>query len=150
MNKFDVAGDDIIDLFDEVKKNETSIPDYLEFDVRINNKQKSVCEITKASELWEKVSGVNFVVTVNERVFDLIDEDNQKLAFEEILSGINVTDKGVSTEKPNFCTYSGMLDKYGHESIVRMKEVEISAFDQIKEEDDAEKARTSKSRKRGI
>lgn len=147
MNKFDVAGDDVIDLFNEVK-NETTIPEYITFDVRTNEKQKCICDITKASELWEKVSGVNFVVTVNERAFDLIDEDNQKLVFEELLSGINVTEKGVSTEKPDFCTYTGMLNKYGHESIVRMKEVEISAFDQIKEEDDAKKAQTSKSRKK--
>ena len=156
MAKFLKASDDVKLLFEEVLE-QTSIPQWVEIEVLCNNKQKNdPCKLFKANDLLETLTdkdgggGVNFVVVINEEIFDQLPEDMQKVAIDECLAGVGVSDKDVLTlEKPNFNTHTGVLAKYGDTSIIKLHESIKSLYDKKKQEEDEAKAqkKAKKSKK---
>lgn len=142
MPKFENASDDVVKLFDEVR-DETSIPQWIEFRVFCNNKQKKkVVKVVKSNDLVETLAeGVNFAVLVNESIFNELPDDLQKLAFIEKLAGVSVDENdAILYEESNFNTNSGVLQKHGHEPIIILHESIISLYDVKKQKEDEEKA----------
>ena len=148
MAKLENASEILESLFDDVR-DKTSIPHWVEFKVLCNNKQKELYRIVKTNDLVETLTeGLNFAVVINEEIFDQMPEDMQRMAVDECLAGVSVSDSdAVSLEKPNFNTYTGVLHKYGDESVIRLKESIKSLFDAKKQKEDEEKA--AKKAKRG-
>lgn len=148
MAKFEKASEDAEKFFDEIREK-TTIPNWLEFKVLCNNKQKTPCEIFKNNELVEILTeGVNFAVVFNEEVFDQLPEDMKEMVVVEKLAGVSVDDNDkISLVKPDFNTFTGVLQKYGHEPIIRLKESIKSLYDAKKQEEDEAKA--AKKGKRG-
>lgn len=149
MAKLSVASEDVEKIFDEVLEK-TSIPSWVEFRVLCNNKQKkSVCKLVKSGDVTEILSeGVNFAMIINEKVFEQLPEDMQKIVIEEELTGVIVSETDtVSFEKPDFTTYSGIIQKYGNSEVLKLKESVKSIYVKIKEEEDETKAITRKSKK---
>jgi len=147
MAKIEKASQDVITLFDEVR-NKTSIPQWLMFEVLCNNKQKELYKIVKTSDIVEILTdGVNFAVVFNEEILDQLTPEMQEIAIVECLAGVSVSDSdAVSLEKPNFNTHTGVLQKYGHESIIVLHESIKSLFDKKKQEEDESKAATKGKR----
>lgn len=141
MAKIEKASEEMVELFDSVK-DKTAIPHWIQFEVLCNNKQKELYKIVKMSDLVEIITeGVNFAVVFNEEVFDKLPADQQEMAIIECLAGVSVSESDVvSLEKPNFSTYRGVLEKFGHESIVILHESVKSLFDAKKQEEDETKA----------
>ena len=142
MAKFVEASDDVVKLFDEVR-DDTSIPQWIEFKVFCNDKQKKdVCKVIKSNELVEKLSeGVNFAVVINESIFNEMPEDMQRMVIDEQLAGVQVSESdAVSYEKPDFNTYTGVLNKYGDNAIIVLHESMKSLYDKKKQEEDELKA----------
>lgn len=141
MSKFESASKEVIELFDKVR-NSTAIPSWVQFEVLSNNKQKQVYQINKLNDLVQVLTdGVNFAVVFNEEIFTQLEEDQQIMVISECLAGVSVSDSdAVSLEKPNFSTYRGVLEKYGHESIITLHESIKSLFDLKKQEEDEKKA----------
>lgn len=148
MAKFEKASDDAEKFFDDVKEK-TTIPQWLEFKVLCNNKQKTPCEIFKNNELVEVLTeGVNFAVVFNEEIFDKLPDDMKEMVVVEKLAGVSVDDNDkIGLVKPDFNTYTGVLQKYGHEPIIQLKESIKSLYDAKKQQDDEAKA--AKKGKRG-
>ena len=148
MAKIEKASQDMEDLFDKVKDT-TTIKDWLKFEVLCNNKQKELYKIVKASDILEVLTdGVNFAVVFNEEIFDQLPDDMKEMAISECLAGVMVDENDkISLEKPNFSTYRGILEKFGHEPIIRLKESIKSLYDAKKQQEDEEKA--NKKGKRG-
>ena len=144
-----------LEVSDETKKlfmdvvNNTSIPNFVEFELLCNNKQKQLYKIMKLNDLVETLTdGINFVIVINEEIFDQLTDEQQKIALDECLAGISVNDNDViSQEKPDFSTYTGVLQKYGHEDIIVLHESIKSLYDAKKQKEDEEKA--AKKGKRG-
>jgi len=138
---YEKASEEVQKLFDSVLKT-TSIPQWIEIELLSNNNQKQLHKINKFNNLVEKLTdGLNFAIIINEEIFEQLSGDMQKIAFVECLSGISVSEKDtVSLEKPDFYTYTGVLQKYGHESIIGLKETIKSFYDQKKQKEDAAKA----------
>lgn len=149
MAKIEKASDDVIALFDSVR-NKTSIPQWIVFEVLCNDKQKELYKIVKANDIMEVLTeGVNFVVVFNEEILEGLPNDMQETAIDECLAGVCVSDSdAVSLEKPNFNTYTGVLQKYGDNTIISLHESIKTLFDDKKQREDAEKAQTKKGRKR--
>jgi hypothetical protein len=147
MAKIEKASEEMVELFDSVK-DKTAIPHWIQFEVLCNNKQKELYKIVKMSDLVEIITeGVNFAVVFNEEVFDKLPADHQEMAIIECLAGVSVSESdAVSLEKPNFSTYRGVLEKFGHESIVILHESVKSLFDAKKQEEDEAKALTKGKR----
>lgn len=149
MAKFQEASPEVEKLFDEVR-DKTSIPQWVEFRVLCNNKQKGEpVKLIKSNDLVQVLTeGVNFAVVVNENIFSELPVDMQKLAFDEVLAGVSVSETdSVSLEKPDFSTYSGVLAKYGDSEVIKLKESIKSLYDAQKQKEDQEKA--EKKGKRG-
>jgi len=149
MAKFQDASPEVEKLFDEVR-DKTSITQWIQFKVLCNNKQKKEpIKLVKSNELVETLSdGINFAVVINEDIFGALPVEMQKLAVDEILAGVAVSDTdSVSLEKPDFNTYTGVLSKYGDSEVIKLKESVKSLYDVQKQKEDQEKA--EKKGKRG-
>ena len=141
MAKIQKASEEMENLFDKVK-NSTTIKDWLVFEVLCNNKQKELCKIVKVNEIVEVLTGgVNFAVVINEDIFDQLSDEMKETAIIECLAGVVVdgNDK-ITLEKPNFSTYRGVLEKYGHDPIIVLHESIKSLYDAQKQKEDEEKA----------
>lgn len=147
MAKIEKASEDVVNLFDEVREK-TSIPQWIEFVVLCNNKQKELYKIVKTNDIVEILTeGLNFAVVFNEEILDELPADMQEMAIVECLAGVSVTESdAVSLEKPNFNTHTGVLQKYGHESIITLHESIKSLFDAKKQKEDEERAITKSKR----
>lgn len=142
MAKFSEVSEDVEKLFDEVRDN-TSIPQWIQFKVLCNNKQKKeAIKVVKSNELVETLTdGVNFAVIINEDIFGQMPEDLQRMAIDECLAGVAVSDTdAVSYEKPDFNTFTGVLQKYGDSPIIVLHESIKSLYDVQKQKEDEEKA----------
>lgn len=137
MAKIEKASEDVVNLFDEIREG-SNIPTWIEFEVLANNKQKELYKIVKTNDIVELISdGINFAIVFNENILDKLPRDLQELAISECLAGVSVNDSDVvSLDKPNFNTHTGVLKKYGHEPIIRLKECIKSLYDSQKEEED--------------
>ena len=145
MAKFEEISPEIEEIFYEVRNN-TTLPLWVEFKVLCNNKQNTVCKIVKANDLIQTLTKFDFIVTINEDVFDRLPDDMQKIAIDECLAGAHVNDNdGISLNKEDFNTHTGVLQKYGDEKIIQLHESIKSLYEEQKlreaEEKEAEKAR---------
>ena len=148
MKNYEKASEELDELFNSVLE-ETSIPQWIDFEIRIDNKQKSVSKIRKLDDLIVSLTDqINFAIIVNERAFNMLTPDQQKIELRECIEGVVVdeTDK-ITHVKPNFTTYSGLLEKYGYEAIKGLYETREAVFVKIKEEDDAVKAQSGKGKR---
>jgi hypothetical protein len=147
MAKIEKASEDAVQLFDEVREK-TTIPQWIQFEVLNNDKQKELYKITKSSDVVEVLTeGVNFAVVLNEEILDALPVDMQEMAIEECLAGVSVNDSDVvSLNKPNFNTHTGMLQKFGHEEMITLHESIKSLYDDKKQREDEEKAATKGKR----
>ncbi len=148
MAKFEKASEDVVILFEKIRDT-TTIPNWITFEVLCNNKQKQLYKIVKMSDLVEIITdGLNFAVVFNEEIFDQLTDDQKKMAIDECLAGVTVTESQMAQlEKPNFSTHTGVLQKYGHEPIIVLHESVKSLYDQKKQKEDEAKA--AKKGKRG-
>ena len=148
MAKIEKASEEMVELFDKIKEEKTTIPHWLQFEVLCNNKQKELYKIVKMNDLIEIITeGVNFAIVLNEEIFDKLQDDQKEMAIIECLAGVSVSETdSVSLEKPNFSTYRGVLEKFGHESIIVLHESVKSLFDAKKQEEDEIKAQTKGKR----
>lgn len=124
MNKHYEFESETIALFKKVLET-TSIPSTTEILLIGNDDLKEIYVVRKLSDLYEYVTnGTNIVLILNGAVFDGLTEKQKELVFEEALSTIFVNpDSGkISIEKLDIYTSSGMLNKYGNDEIILLKE----------------------------
>lgn len=148
--KFEEASQDVVKLFDEVR-DKTAIPQWVEFRVLCNNKQKKdVCKPVKQNDLQQMLSeGVNFAIIINEDIFSELPNDMKRIAIDECLAGVTISDTdAVGYEKPDFNTYTGVLQKYGDNPTIAMHESVKSLYDAKKQKEAEEKAATKGKRGR--
>lgn len=128
-------------LFEKVKEN-TSIQQWVEFELLTNNKQKDVYKIVKLNDLIGALTdGMNFAVVINEEILEQLPVELQEIVLTESLAGVSVSETdAVGLEKPDFNTYTGVLQRFGHEKIIMLKESIKSLYDAIKQKEDEAKA----------
>lgn len=147
-NNLEEASEHVEKLFDLVRDS-TTIPQWVEFKVLCNNKLKEVCKIQKATDVIETLTNFNFVVIINESIFDGLPEDLKKMTIENVLAGVCVSETdSLSIGKPDFVAHTGMLKKFGYDKITVMRESIESLFVAKKQKEDEEKALTKGSRGR--
>lgn len=142
MAKFEQASPDVEKLFDEVR-DKTTIPQWVEFRVLCSNKmKKEVCKIVRSNDLVQVLTeGVNFAVIVNEEIFASLPDDMKRIVFDECLAGVSISETdAVGYEKPDFNTYTGVLQKYGDNAVIKLKESVKSLYDVQKQKEAEEKA----------
>lgn len=136
------------ELIDEVLQ-EVNIPQWVIVKGLCNNKMKDVYRISKSSDVVEKISnGVNFILIINEEIFDELIDEQQKMLIHEAIAGITYDpDKDtIGYNTYDFATYSGILQKYGDSEVIKLKESVKSLFDAKKEREEQEKEAKKKSK----
>lgn len=152
MANYTKASEELEKLFQEVR-DETTINNFVIFEILNNSKQKEAYKIVKLNDLVGALTeGIDFAVVVNEEIFEKLPLDLQKIGLTECLTGVLVSETDtLSLEKPDFSTYTGVLQKFGHEQVIRLKETIKSLYDSKKEEEEKEKAqRKAKRKKKGV
>lgn len=150
MRKLEEASEDVVKIFEEVLDG-TTIPQWVEFKVLCNNKQKNeVCKLNKANEVIEVLTdGIAFIITINESIFDMLPDDLQRMEIDKCLAGVEVSETDtLSKSKPDFFAHSGVIKKYGYDKLVVLKESIESLYIKQKEDEDALKAMTKGKRGR--
>jgi hypothetical protein len=141
--------EEIQNLFDKVREAST-IPHWIEFGLKVNNKMKSTdgYKITKVNDLMGSfIDGLNFAIVINEDIFGKLPVDLQEIAFAECIAGVSVSDTdAVGLEKPNFTTHTGVLQKFGHEKVIQLKESIKSLYDAVAQAEDEAKAQKKAKR----
>ena len=127
--------------------NNTTIPKWVEFKLLCDTNQKEMYKIQRANALLEKLTKYDFIIIINENIFDCLPEEMQKIALDECLAGVFVNpDTAVSTlNKVDFKTHTGVLQKYGDKQVVALHESIKTLYEEKKlkelEEKQAEKER---------
>ena len=149
MAKIEKASEDVTKLFTDVR-DKTTIPQWVEFEVLVNNKQKELYKIIKLNDIVELLTeGLNFAVIFNEEILDQLTVDQQEMAISECLAGVNVNENDiVSLGKPNFSTYRGVLERYGHDPIIVLHESIKSLYDAKKQKEDEEKSQKKEKKEK--
>jgi hypothetical protein len=150
MAKFTEPSEHLEKLFTQVV-NSTSIPQWVEFKLLCNDKMKILYRIQKLNDAIESITQINFLVLINEEVFDQLEEDHKTIALHEILAGVSVNENDViSLKKHDINTFSGVLSKYGDNTVIAFKESVNSLFDEIlrKEEEDKAMRREKRLKKK--
>lgn len=149
MAKFEQASVATEVIFDEVR-SATTIPHWVEFKVLCNNKQKEICKAIKANELVELLTeGLNVVFVINEERFDELPIDMKKLAIDEELALVSISETDtVGINKHDFNTSTGVLKKYGDAKVITLHESIKSLYDAAKEREEQEKAQRKGKRGR--
>ena len=151
MFKYQKVSVDVEEKFESVR-NQTAIPQWVEIQIMCYDKLKQISKTVKMSDLVEAITdGINFVVVINEKIFDQLDDQQQTMVLEEALAGIRISDRdALSLETPDFNTYTGFLEKYGN-IVITLKESIKTLFEVEKQKEEEEKAatKTKRSKKGG-
>ena len=151
--------DDTIKFFNDVIDT-TTLEQYIKFEFRDNNKLKGarITAITKPKGLWKKEledenseSGNNkeiIYIEINEEIFDQLDEPLKRLIADDCLTEISWDMNGdkLVTTKPDIITYTGVMNKYGPEEILRLS-LSIQSAHSVKKEKDAQDKADAKGNK---
>jgi len=88
-------------------------------------------------------------MVINESVFNELPPDLKRMAIDEALAGVTVSESGaLSDEKPDFCTHTGVLQKYGGDKTIVLHESIKTLYTVQKQKEDEAKAQTKGKRGR--
>jgi TRAP-type C4-dicarboxylate transport system substrate-binding protein len=141
MAKYEELFEDFQKLFKEVI-SDAGLERFMTITVLANNKAKEIFKINKANELLKHRTGDDVIIVINQKIFEQLTEEQQKIVVEEAIAYISFdseNDKVVIT-KPDFMAHSGILRKYGFETIEVVRESIKSIYQAEKEAEDESEA----------
>lgn len=153
MSEIQKASQENIDLFQE-KFNQSQLSHVLSFTIMHNPKLKmnpaGLCgKVMKTPDIIKEAirgeySGVpDFVIILNEEVFDRLEYDQQQMVIEKILTQVRFDfekDK-LEIDAPDVQEFSGILRKYSFDSIEALNLHVESIYEQIADEPKEKKSR---------
>lgn len=106
--------------------NEKSFPFNLGMEFICNIKQKQLIKISKIQPHFQFLLDSELLISVNEEIYDLFDEESINILFEQEIDKIHVNiDNGkIKMVKPDLITFSPIVSKYGFDAVARANQVE--------------------------
>lgn len=138
MIKYEEPFADILEMFEKVILGSGLDKYGVNVKLLVNNKQKELTKVIKLSELTTHLTSEHIVITYNQSIFEQLTEGQQKMVIDEALAQIYYDaekDKLIMV-KPDLTTYSLLLQKYGYEQYVILKE-SVKTLIAKKEEENA-------------
>jgi hypothetical protein len=134
MSKFYELSEDTIDTFKSVFLKK-SFPFNLGFQFVGSESQKNLIKISKISDQFSFVLGKELLVSINESLILVYDEESIQILIEQEIDKISVNiDSGkIKLVKPDLTTFSSLINKYGIEKIAKANKVEELYSQQRKE-----------------
>jgi len=135
MAKFEDIYETTQNTFNKALDN-TMLPQFVEFKLLSNDKQKQVIKVFKAGEILNHMTNVDIFIVLNEGIFDQLEEEQQLLVVEEAIAYVYYDGERdiLKILKPDLTTFSGIITKYGIDSYMSVKE-SITTLYAAKEEE---------------
>lgn len=137
---------DTVSAIENFVETEIALPVRIDFQFLGDKKLKDVITVKKISPVFEKVTGKQVLITVNEDLYSLLDQDKE--AVEVILREafntleVNPQTSKIKILKNSFNTSPAILKKYGADTVIRVKQLIKETADQLadkgEEEDDSD------------
>lgn len=125
MDKYYELSDDTIKEFYNVF-NKKSFPVNISFQFIGCEKQKELIKVSKIADQYAFVLKKDILVTVNEDLMNVFDEESITILMEQEIDKINInieTGK-IKLVKTDLNTFSAIVNKYGVEKVARANKVE--------------------------
>lgn len=121
---------------------------YANITVLANNKAKEITKISKANDLFKFKTGDDICIIINEKIFEKLTPEQQLIVVEESIAGISFDSEKdkIDNKTEDFKAFSGILRKYGFETIDVIRESIKSLYQIEKDQDDQRKAETEKGK----
>lgn len=134
MDKYYEASSDAVDTFNEVLGNKI-------FSVSIGfkflgaSKQKQLIKIKKISDEYSFLMGKDVLVSINEDLLSVFDEESISILIEQEIDKINVNSQSgkITIIKPDLNTFSSLIKKYGIDKVSKANQVESLYDQQVKD-----------------
>ena len=128
-----ITSQDVKDYFLNIFETKTSLGNYVNITLVTDNKQKKLYELKKLAPISVFLAKTDVVITVNELIFDLLDDKQLELLTEEVLASISFDAEKdvVKNDPPDVSTYSGILTKYTLETWKETQEIVRATIDQL-------------------
>ena len=130
--KFTSISDDTQQFFNNVLQR-INVPYSLKYYLVAANRQKQVVKMNKLNELMNFVTGYDAVVSINDTLFEQLDDDNVKeilLRQELDKLAVDIESGRVRTIRPDMTTFSGIIKKFGWQSVARANQLDELASSQ--------------------
>lgn len=87
------------------------------------NKLKEIGKVSKTNDLLKYETDYDVYIFLNERVFEQLEDEQKLMVVEELIAQIYFdAEKGkVTLIKPDFTTFSLLLERYGSEKCLNLK-----------------------------
>jgi len=117
--------EDVIDFF-KVLEKEFVFPLNVKYKFQANNKLKQVIEIKKLADNLAVLLNAEVLVTVNEDFYNKMDEEINKILFEQEIDKIHMNlEKGtIQIKQPGLKTTTGLVKKFSYEKVERAYETQ--------------------------
>ncbi|MDY0268761.1 putative metallopeptidase [Trichloromonas sp.] len=117
--------DEIIDFFKKIEQEFVFAIDF-NYTFQSNNKQKKLIQIKKIPDNYAVLLNSEILVTVNDTLFDKLDEEIKTILFEQEIDKIipNLEKGTFSITQPTLKTSTGIVKKHTYEKVERANEVE--------------------------
>jgi TRAP-type C4-dicarboxylate transport system substrate-binding protein len=145
MAKYEEVFTDTQDLYTRLITN--SNLEHINITILADNKAKKITNTTKANPLMKFRTGDDIIIVLNEKIFEQLPEEQQTILAEESLAGIfyNEEKEAVEIQKEDFIAFSGVIRKYGFDTVEVLRESVKTLYAVEKQaEDEAKNAKTSK------
>ena len=124
-NKFYEVSQDTIDDFIKVYQKKT-------FGIELNFQfvgslsQKTLIKLSKLSDQYSFLLGKNILVSINEELMDIIDEESIEILIEQEIDKVNINlESGkIKMIKPDLTTFSALINKHGINKIFKANQTE--------------------------
>lgn len=144
MAKYEEVFNDTQDLYTKLILNANL--ENINITILADNRAKKITNTTKANPLMKFRTGDDIIIVLNEKIFEQLPEEQQIIIAEESLGGIFYNDEkeAIEIKKEDFTAFSGVIRKYGFNTIETVRESVKSLYDVEKQaEDEAKNAKTS-------
>lgn len=125
MSKFYNLSEDTVQTF-KTAFTKKSFPFNIGFQFIGSESQKNLIKISKISDQFSFILEKELLVSINEDLMLVFDEESVQILIEQEIDKISVNiDTGkIKLVKPDLTTFSSLINKYGIEKIARANKVE--------------------------
>jgi hypothetical protein len=122
------------DLFMEIF-NKKSFPMNIKFLFQGNSKQKQLVKVSKISDQYAFALGKELLISVNEDLLNVFDDDSITILIEQEIDKININMESgkIKLVSTDLNTFSSIVNKWGVEKVARANKVEELYVDQQKD-----------------
>jgi hypothetical protein len=143
MSKYSEVFQETQDLYDELLEK-TGLSHYINVSLLSDDKSKEIFKISRCCETEKHKTGDDINITINEKIFDQLTQEQRVIVAEESLAGLHFDsekDKLVIS-KPDVVTFSGVLSKHTYEKWLILSESLKTLYNVDKQKEDESKAVT--------